>query len=322
MLQNESIPLNESMIKTNAIWSHSPKFSNGYLAKTVAYGLLFLVSVVGNSLILYAVHIDKRLRTMNNFLIANMAVSDLLSTFFRFPLHVQSTYHGNRWFSEGVFGEVLCKVLLLITDTSISVSFYSSLSNAFDRFMAVAYPLRLRGLSSSLPKYIITGIWILSILIVSPSVYGYCEPHRQPFSLFYFKILIILTYVIPLILTSTLYAVIVYKLRHYKVPGNEADTAHARKRRQQRHRKVLNMSITIVSVLFLSWGYFIAIILLANEARVQGLITNWDNYWHFSAAFVSNMSYASNFFILLIFNNIYREKFKAIILKRCCTGNH
>lgn len=252
-----------------------------------------------------------------------MAVSDLLSTLFIGPSQVLGIYFGRRWLIGGKFGEAVCKLSLFFQDTSISVSFYSCLFIAFDRYLAIAHPMK-GGFRKSQLKYIISGIWIFSGLILSPYFFSvrlmtvqdltFCSYYDNFFWEVHYYVQVILVFGVPVPIIITLYGMIVYKLRRNKMPGNQTD--ETRRKRLKQNSNVLMMSIAIASILTLSWGFLILIVLLRIKANIKELNVNWE-HWHYSVLLVAHLSFDYNFFICLIFSNIYRQNFKAL-MKYCC----
>ena len=53
--------------------------------KTIAYAIIVLFSLLGNTAVIVIVLKNKRMRTTTNYLIVNMAVSDLLISAFAVP---------------------------------------------------------------------------------------------------------------------------------------------------------------------------------------------------------------------------------------------
>ena len=76
---------------------------------TVAYSLILVVSLVGNSLIVLIVYKTPTLRKPINMLIANMAMSDLLYPIFLFPVRLADLHVGS-WLIGGTLGQALCKI--------------------------------------------------------------------------------------------------------------------------------------------------------------------------------------------------------------------
>ena len=137
------------------------------IGNTTALCLLFVVSLTGNSLIGLIVYKTKTMRKPINFLILNMAMSDLLFPIFLFPKDVTRLYFGP-WLISGPLGQALCKLLPFLTDVSIAVSAQSLVLIAVDRFGAVLFPLRSPLISTKLCRFFIPATWIVAMAIYSP----------------------------------------------------------------------------------------------------------------------------------------------------------
>ena len=99
--------------------------------KTFAYCLVFLVSLAGNIVIGIIVFKTKAMRKPINFFIVNMAMSDLLFPVFRIPKDIQLLYTDS-WLIGGSLGEALCKLVIFLTDSSLTVSIQSLVLIAVD----------------------------------------------------------------------------------------------------------------------------------------------------------------------------------------------
>ena len=119
------------------------------IGKTFAYCLIFLVSLAGNTVLGIIVYKTRTMRKPINFLIVNMAMSDLLLTFFVIPLEIQRLYIDS-WLIGGPLGQALCKLTHFFIDASTAVSTQNLVLVAVDRFGAVVYPLRSPLISSKL----------------------------------------------------------------------------------------------------------------------------------------------------------------------------
>lgn len=308
--------MNQSVLNTN------DNNANDQITKTFAYCLLFLVSFAGNSFIVRTIYKDNRLKSSTNFLVANMAVSDLLSSFFLLPLRLIETNSKDRWLITGDIGLVICKLVIFIPDVSTAVSFYSCVFIALDRLFAVAFPVK-GGFSRSRLQYIIPGIWIFSIIIVSPYLYYFnlsklngtneCTHRDESSFISYLYVLMTLSIGIPIPLVTIIYIYIVYKLRRYKMPGQLSD--RTKQRRHQRNKKVLKISVVVVSLLYLSWSFLAIFTILNMQGKLTNLSTLTRNNIQFAAQFIAYSSFAYNSFIYLFFNKIYRENFKSMFVK-------
>ena len=198
---------------------------------------------------------------------------------------------------------------------SFQVSVYSCVFIAIDRYYAVAHPMK-RGFSRSRLKHIILGIWIFAALITSPYFYNvglkefddmtFCVIVDLNMSYIHLYIQIILISGIPFTVVTIVYVLIVYKLRQHEVPGQQTDSV--RRRRDQQNRKVLKMAVVIVALSSLSLGSLAILGTLVNEDKLSKYLSpSILMDFVFSVLFVTHMSYCYNFFIYLIFNDIYRE---------------
>ena len=76
---------------------------------TVAYSLILVVSLIGNSLIVLIVYKTATFRKTINMLIANMAMSDLLYPIFPIPVRLTELHVGS-WLIGDTLGQALCKI--------------------------------------------------------------------------------------------------------------------------------------------------------------------------------------------------------------------
>ena len=105
------------------------------IRQTVAYNLILLSSLVGNSLIVLIVYKTPALRKPINMLIANMAMSDLLYPIFLFPVRLADLHVGS-WLIGGTLGQALCKIYAFLTYVSTLVSIQSLVLISAERFGA------------------------------------------------------------------------------------------------------------------------------------------------------------------------------------------
>ena len=142
------------------------------IGKTFAYCLIFLVSLAGNTVIGIIVYKTKTMRKPINFLIVNMAMSDLLIPILLIPTDIQLLYI-NSWLIGGPLGEALCKLVSFLPSVSLIVSIQSLVLIAVDRFGAVVFPLRSPLISSKLCPFFILATWIIAMAFFSPYLFAF-----------------------------------------------------------------------------------------------------------------------------------------------------
>ncbi|KAJ7377069.1 hypothetical protein OS493_031028 [Desmophyllum pertusum] len=209
---------------------------NLQVGMTCAYVIIFVISLIGNLLMIYVTFKTPHLRTTTNLLVANMAVADLMITFFAMPYCVMYLYLQNIWIA-GIIGDITCKVMQYCLALSIAASILTHVLIAIDRFFCIVFPFK-RVNFIKIRKISYSFIWCSSFIFMSPYlvVYGsvqlpngnsYCMVEFDFLYLLqvYFCIVFILIYVIPLLFIATLYAFVCRKLWRHKVPGLCSNTA-------------------------------------------------------------------------------------------------
>ena len=113
-------------------------YRNPTIGVTFAFCLIFLVSLAGNTIIGIIVYKRKTMRKPLNFLIVNMAMSDLLVPIFSIPRDIQLLCT-NSWLIGDPLGEALWKLVNSLPNASFAVSIQSLTLIAVDRFGAVHF---------------------------------------------------------------------------------------------------------------------------------------------------------------------------------------
>ena len=142
----------------------------GYLeiAMFAAYVIIFLASLLGNSVIIHITRTDNSLKTTTNCLIMTQAYADLLITFIALPFFLYHRMMKILWFG-GVFGFITCKMTLAAVFSVPQFSVLMLVMIAVDHFYAVLLPLRQSPISKHLKKMIAilllrSSAWSLSFI--------------------------------------------------------------------------------------------------------------------------------------------------------------
>ncbi|XP_007546384.1 orexin receptor type 2 isoform X1 [Poecilia formosa] len=200
----------------------------------VAYIVVFFVSLIGNSLVCFAVWKNRHMRTVTNYFIVNLSLADVLVTIICLPasLVVDIT---ETWF----FGETLCKIVPYLQTISVSVSVLTLSCIAQDRWYAICHPLKFKSTAKRARKSII-AIWVVSCIIMIPqaivmecssllpeltnktSLFTVCDEHwgAEVYPKVYHTGFFIVTYFAPLCLMVLAYIQIFHKLWCQQIPGN------------------------------------------------------------------------------------------------------
>nr|XP_057914027.1 orexin receptor type 2 [Doryrhamphus excisus] len=200
----------------------------------VAYVVVFVVSLIGNSLVCFAVWKNRHMRTVTNYFIVNLSIADVLVTIICLPasLVVDIT---ETWF----FGQTLCKVVPYLQTISVSVSVLTLSCIAQDRWYAICHPLMFKSTAKRACKSIVV-IWVVSCIIMIPqaivmesssllpalanktSLFTVCDERwgAEVYPKVYHSCFFMVTYFAPLCLMVVAYIQICRKLWCQQIPGS------------------------------------------------------------------------------------------------------
>ncbi|XP_027630745.1 neuropeptide Y receptor type 5 [Tupaia chinensis] len=126
------------------------------------YTLVSLLGFVGNLLILMALVKRRHQQTTVNFLIGNLAFSDILVVLFCSPFTLASVLL-DRW----LFGRVLCHVVPFLQCVSVLVSTLILMAIAVVRYHTVRRPLS-SSLTANHGYFLIAAVWTLGLALCAP----------------------------------------------------------------------------------------------------------------------------------------------------------
>ncbi|XP_053681634.1 cholecystokinin receptor type A-like [Sabethes cyaneus] len=128
------------------------------------YSVIFLLAVIGNSLVILTLVQNKRMRTITNLFLLNLAVSDLFLGVFCMPFTLVGTL-----LRDFIFGEVMCKLLPYLQASSVAVSAWTLVIISVERYYAICHPLRSRRWQTLSHAYrLIALIWCGSLFFMLP----------------------------------------------------------------------------------------------------------------------------------------------------------
>ncbi|XP_068612627.1 cholecystokinin receptor-like [Brachionichthys hirsutus] len=132
--------------------------------RIVLYILIFLLSVFGNLLIIVVLMLNKRMRTVTNCFLLSLAVSDLMMAVFCMPFTLIPNI-----LEDFIFGRAMCKAVSYFMGISVSISTFSLVAIAIERYSAICNPLKSRSWQTRSHAYrVIAATWALSLLIMVP----------------------------------------------------------------------------------------------------------------------------------------------------------
>ncbi|KAM5151908.1 C-X-C chemokine receptor type 2-like [Mantella aurantiaca] len=130
----------------------------------VVYSIVFLVNIVGNSLVIVVICHNKLKMSTTDVYLLNLAIADLL---FATTLPFWAAFKVQEW----IFGVVMCKIVSILQE----VNFYSGIlllaCISVDRYLAIVRATESVTQKRHWVKYVSLLIWIASFLIALPTVW-------------------------------------------------------------------------------------------------------------------------------------------------------
>uniref|UniRef100_A0A0D9S1W0 Neuropeptide Y receptor type 5 n=1 Tax=Chlorocebus sabaeus TaxID=60711 RepID=A0A0D9S1W0_CHLSB len=126
------------------------------------YTFVSLLGFMGNLLILMALMKKRNQKTTVNFLIGNLAFSDILVVLFCSPFTLTSVL-----LDQWMFGKVMCHIMPFLQCVSVLVSTLILISIAIVRYHMIKHPIS-NNLTANHGYFLIATVWTLGFAICSP----------------------------------------------------------------------------------------------------------------------------------------------------------
>ncbi|XP_053109007.1 probable G-protein coupled receptor 19 isoform X1 [Hemicordylus capensis] len=135
------------------------------IAASLPLGVLWLLSIFGNSLVCLVIHRSRRTQSTTNYFVVSMACADLLISVGSTPFVLLQLASG-RW----TLGSMMCKLVRYFQYLTPGVQIYVLLSICVDRFYTIVYPLSFK-VSREKAKKMIVASWIFDAALASPAFF-------------------------------------------------------------------------------------------------------------------------------------------------------
>nr|AKQ63065.1 orphan G-protein coupled receptor 59 [Platynereis dumerilii] len=310
-----------------------PKPTWEILLKSLFSALIIIAAILGNTLVIYIVWRNKRMRTTTNYFLVNLAVSDLMVTLSCTWVHLVDDL------TEGwVLGAFFCKFNSFAQVLSLVSSIMTLTLISCDRFFGIVFAMKAHMTERRSPIFIMI-VWILAVGISSPLlVYReqrsrhwlnhteiWCDdtwPEKTTFGpegaiktfpsrTAYYTFISLVLYFFPILVMSIAYSFIIWKLWSSHMPGERIESEV---RSQDRIKKrVIIMLVIILSVFALCWLPF-QIAILYNEHRSNKTISLplWYGNFNYFANYIAYANSAFNPVIYTGFNENFKRGFKSL----------
>ncbi|XP_053167444.1 substance-K receptor [Hemicordylus capensis] len=222
----------------------------------ITYLSIVIASIVGNGTVIWIILSHQRMRTVTNYFIVNLALSDLLMATLNTVFNFIYASH-NVWY----FGEGFCRFHNFVPITAMFVSIYSMTAVAAERYMAIIYPFK-RKLSAWNTKVIIGIIWLVAFGLAFPQffyaqividhgttkcVVAWPDDVDQKHLLTYHITVIVLVYLLPLMVMFVTYSTIGMALWNNTVPGDHTNKVYYQHQTMAKKKFVRTMVAVVIT---------------------------------------------------------------------------
>ncbi|XP_038044829.1 G-protein coupled receptor 54-like [Patiria miniata] len=283
----------------------------------VIFGLITVCGVVGNSLVIYVIVRHGHMKTVTNYYIVNLAVTDISFLLCCAPF-TATLFVSPNW----LFGTFMCKFVFYMMQVTGQCTCLTLTAMSIDRYQAIVHPIRsLKSRTTRVACIVNACIWIGSFLISIP-VPIFFDLSLQPGDVWvclelwplqimypgYVVFCFILLYVIPIFTISVCYSLMLRKLWTRVSPGETADPNSGLHNARQK-RKVTRMVLVVVLVFAVCW---LPIHVITLWMRLDPAFPRTDPTYIFKMA-AHTLSYANsmvNPFVYAFMGENYRRYFK------------
>ncbi|XP_052268441.1 prolactin-releasing peptide receptor-like [Dreissena polymorpha] len=287
------------------------------------YGSISLIAIIGNGLVIFVIAKEKRMQTVTNVLIANLAISDIMLGMFATPFQFQPALQ-QRW----DFPTCVCAIAPFFKTLSVFVSVLTLTFISLDRYVAVIYPLKA-GFSKCNAVLCLLFVWVTAIASSIPEAYfhrvvmksnneliPFCKTvwPSDKFGRYYYLYLLCVQYAVPILMINYAYTRISFKIWGTEAPGDTLDRDNVR---QRTRKKVVKMLIIVVILFVVCW----------MPLQIYNIVSEWkpeiNDYEYMNVLWLcfnwlamSNSCY--NPFIYGLLNEKFKREFRILLRRPCC----
>jgi hypothetical protein len=247
--------------------------------KVILYCIVLVWSLLGNVLVIAVVRCNENLRTNFNYLIVNMAISDLFIPALSLPMKIVEEMSGmpSKWFVDGPLGNALCKLCYFLSDISPAVSVFSLVIIAANRLFAIVFPVQAQKFGKKKGWILISLTWIIAMALFSTNLYTFqlqklnnnpscllVWPTAVDYRTIFFSVVIIVEFFIPFVAITVMYSFLLFKVHHVSKRVNNMLNNQQARSRHRKNRQIFYISIAIVVVFAVFWGPFFCFFFVVN----------------------------------------------------------
>lgn len=284
--------------------------------------IFIFTGIPGNFLVCYLVRRTRRLRTVTNLIISNLAVADLGVCLFNIPVSLV-TVSFNSW----LLTDSVCHIAGFTNAVFLFEALWSLALVSISRYWCIVQPAKFSTIfTRRRTMALITATWALSLLCALPPFFGWSHySFRISKSTCYFDLrenipytvtLAIVVFILPYILITVPYYRIFRFIRgHSRKMSINGMSASVRKTNRPTFQdfKVTKLLLVVVCVFVACWTPHIVVNLLNGFAMIQPIPRILDSI----STFLTFLSSSCNPFIYGLMNKKFRKGFRAVLCAPC-----
>lgn len=278
----------------------------------VLFSVISVVGVIGNSLVIYVILSNRRMTTVTNLLLLNLALADLsfVVVIPPFTAYEFVEYTDPRW----PFGPAFCKILHYLVNVTAYVTVYTLVLISVVRFMTVVHSaatVHIRTKRNAV--FMIGAIWVLVLVLNVPILSSYgltdngCDIYDVELGRRIFATFFAFAYVLPLLVIAMFYLCIVAHISRQR-----SESMIRRKRKSGEKRQQAGRLLILVVVLFAVLWLPIHVLLLVGYFGQPPD----NNFFHTYSVLSSCFAYFNSCVNPIIYNRTskaFREAFQEAI---------
>ncbi|XP_076394685.1 octopamine receptor in mushroom bodies isoform X5 [Megachile rotundata] len=147
----------------------------GILVTLIILAIVNVMVVLGNVLVILAVHYTSKLKNVTNMFIVSLALADLMVGVAVLPFSAM-------WevFKVWIFGDLWCSIWLAVDVWMCTASILNLCAISLDRYLAVTRPVSYpQIMSPRRARLLVATVWILSFVICFPPLVGWKDKRSQ-----------------------------------------------------------------------------------------------------------------------------------------------
>ncbi|CAL8242364.1 unnamed protein product [Merluccius merluccius] len=277
----------------------------------LVFGVLWLVSILGNALVCLVIHRSRRTQSTTNYFVVSMACADLLLSLGCAPFVLLQVTSG-RW----PLSAAACKLVRYLQHLCPGVQVYVLLSICVDRFYTIVYPLSFK-VSREKAKKMILASWLFDAAFVAPCLFfyggagpsraGHCDfflPHGWG-SVAYAAAHLLLGFLVPVALIASFYQRVVRYI--WRISGDGHTVRRTMNIVPRTKVKTIKMFLMLNSVFLLTWTPFYVAQLWHPRESAAGGSDRQGALFFTAVAWISFSSTASKPTLYSVYNANFRR---------------